>query len=93
MGELAELLDVDAIPAFAGEQVDLVVVEPDAHAVLADYDPRVHHIELREEGERAVGLGPNPAFVVPRGAVYRTCAPGRTAVLMVETAGAVPTGD
>jgi mannose-6-phosphate isomerase-like protein (cupin superfamily) len=39
---------LDAIRAFAGEQLDTAVVEPEAQSVLADYDRRVHHIELAE---------------------------------------------
>ena len=45
------------------------------------------------EGDRTVALGPHQGFVVPRGVVHRTRAPERTAVLMVEPAGVVPTGD
>jgi mannose-6-phosphate isomerase-like protein (cupin superfamily) len=45
------------------------------------------------EGERTVTLEPHQGFVVPRGVVHRTRAPVRTAVLMVEPAGVVPTGD
>jgi mannose-6-phosphate isomerase-like protein (cupin superfamily) len=40
---------MDAIRAFAGDSVDVAVVEPEAQAVLADYDRRVHHIELADE--------------------------------------------
>ena len=39
---------LDAIRAFAGEGLDTAVVEPEAQSVLADYDRRVHHIELAE---------------------------------------------
>jgi mannose-6-phosphate isomerase-like protein (cupin superfamily) len=45
------------------------------------------------EGDRTVTLGPHQAFAVPRGAVHRTRAPRRAAILMVESAGVVPTGD
>jgi mannose-6-phosphate isomerase-like protein (cupin superfamily) len=45
------------------------------------------------EGGETVTLGPHQAFTVPRGVVHRTRAPGRTAILMVEAAGVVPTGD
>jgi len=41
---------------------------------------------------RSVELAPRQGFVVPRGVVHRTRAPERTIVLMVETAGIVPTG-
>jgi len=39
---------LDAIRAFAGEGLDTAVVEAEAQSVLADYDRRVHHIELAE---------------------------------------------
>jgi mannose-6-phosphate isomerase-like protein (cupin superfamily) len=48
------------------------------------------HIDL--EG-RTVELGPRQGFVVPKGVVYRTRAPERAVILMVEGAGIVPTGD
>ena len=37
-----------AIRAFAGEEVDLAVVEPEARAALSQFDDRVRHIELAE---------------------------------------------
>ena len=43
--------------------------------------------------QRTVELGPHQGFVVPKGVVHRTRAPGRTLVLMAETAAIVPTGD
>jgi mannose-6-phosphate isomerase-like protein (cupin superfamily) len=43
--------------------------------------------------DRIVELGPLQGFVVPKGVVHRTRAPGRTVMLMVENAGIVPTGD
>jgi mannose-6-phosphate isomerase-like protein (cupin superfamily) len=151
---------MDAIRAFAGDQVDVAVVEPDAQAVLEDFETRVRHIELRDddafaplelidlaseaaahepwfnetlvtvndsvvrlgvvegefhwhkhddqdefflvldgelqidlEGERTITLGPHQSFAVPRAVVHRTRAARRTAILMVEAAGVVPTGD
>lgn len=42
---------------------------------------------------RTVELGPRQAFTVPRGTIHRTRAPERTVVLMVASAGVVPTGD
>jgi mannose-6-phosphate isomerase-like protein (cupin superfamily) len=42
---------------------------------------------------RTVELGPGQGFVIPKGVVHRTRAPERTVILMVETAGIVPTGD
>ena len=45
------------------------------------------------EGAATVTLEPHQAFTVGKGVVHRTRAPGRTAILMVERAGVVPTGD
>ena len=44
------------------------------------------------EGE-TLALEPRQGYVVPRGVLHRTRAPGRTIILMVENAGIVPTGD
>jgi hypothetical protein len=40
-----------------------------------------------------VTLEPRQGFTVPRGVMHCTHAPVRTAILMVEAAGVVPTGD
>jgi mannose-6-phosphate isomerase-like protein (cupin superfamily) len=48
-------------------------------------------IEL--EGADAVELGPRQAFSVPAGMLHRTVFPVRSAVLMIEKAGVVATGD
>ncbi len=45
------------------------------------------------EGRDTVALEPHQGFTVPRGMEHRTRAPVRTAILMVEAAGVVPTGD
>jgi len=45
------------------------------------------------EGGETVTLDPHQAFTVSRGVVHRTRAPVRTAIVMVERAGVVPTGD
>jgi mannose-6-phosphate isomerase-like protein (cupin superfamily) len=45
------------------------------------------------EGSETVTLDPHQGFTVSRGVVHRTRAPVRTAILMVERAGVVPTGD
>src|SRR5437868_4365007 len=42
---------------------------------------------------RTVELAPRQGFVVPKGVLHRTRAPERTVILMVETAGIIPTGD
>ncbi len=44
------------------------------------------------EGEDSIKLKPNQGFVVPKGVVHKTRAPGKTVVLMIETAGIIPTG-
>ena len=46
-------------------------------------------IELED---RTVDLRPGQAFVVPKGVMHRPRAPEKTVILMVETAGIVPTG-
>jgi mannose-6-phosphate isomerase-like protein (cupin superfamily) len=43
--------------------------------------------------DRTVDLRPSEGFVVPKGVRHRTRAPDRAVILMVETAGIVPTGD
>ncbi len=45
------------------------------------------------EDRDTVTLGRHQGYTVPRGVVHRTRAPRRTAILMVESAGVVPTGD
>ena len=45
------------------------------------------------EDRETVTLDPHQGYTVPRGVVHRTRAPARTAILMVEPAGVVPTGD
>jgi mannose-6-phosphate isomerase-like protein (cupin superfamily) len=42
---------------------------------------------------RTVELGPRQGFVVPKGVMHCTRAPGRTVILMVENAGIIPTGN
>ncbi len=45
------------------------------------------------EGEESVDLNPNQGYVVSKGVVHKTRAPNKTIVLMIETAGIIPTGD
>jgi mannose-6-phosphate isomerase-like protein (cupin superfamily) len=45
------------------------------------------------EDRETVTLQRHQGYTVPRGVVHRTRAPERTAILMVEPAGVVPTGD
>jgi mannose-6-phosphate isomerase-like protein (cupin superfamily) len=43
--------------------------------------------------DHVIELGPGQGVVVPKGVLHRPRAPERTVILMVETAGIVPTGD
>jgi mannose-6-phosphate isomerase-like protein (cupin superfamily) len=45
------------------------------------------------EDRDTVTLEPHQGYTVPRGVVHRTRCPVRSAILMVEPAGVVPTGD
>jgi mannose-6-phosphate isomerase-like protein (cupin superfamily) len=45
------------------------------------------------EDRDTVVLDPHHGYTVPRGVTHRTRAPTRTAILMVEAQGVVPTGD
>ena len=45
------------------------------------------------EKNRSVELQPHQGYVVPKGVIHKTRAPEKTVVLMIETAGIVPTGD
>jgi mannose-6-phosphate isomerase-like protein (cupin superfamily) len=45
------------------------------------------------EDRDTVTLDPHQGYTVPRGVTHRTRAPVRTALIMVEPAGVVPTGD
>jgi mannose-6-phosphate isomerase-like protein (cupin superfamily) len=42
-------LSMEAIRGFAGDEVERAVVEPEARAVLADFDGQVRHIELADD--------------------------------------------
>jgi mannose-6-phosphate isomerase-like protein (cupin superfamily) len=48
-------------------------------------------IEL--EGADPVRLRPHQGFTVPKGVTHKTSAPERSVIVMVESAGVVPTGD
>jgi mannose-6-phosphate isomerase-like protein (cupin superfamily) len=45
------------------------------------------------EGSESVELNLQQGYVVPKGVAHRTRASEKTAILMIETAGIVPTGD
>lgn len=49
------------------------------------------HLDI--EGEKSIELKSHQGFVVPKGIVHKTRAPEKTVVLMIETAGIIPTGD
>lgn len=46
---LSRWASMDAIQSFAGEDITRAVVEPEAIAVLADFERIVHHYEVIEE--------------------------------------------
>lgn len=50
-------------------------------------------LRIEIDGAQAVELSPRQAFSVPAGTLHRPVAPGRTAVLMIEKAGVIATGD
>lgn len=50
-------------------------------------------ILLDVQGQEPVRLGVHQGFTVPKGTVHRPRSPQRSAVLMVESVGIVPTGD
>lgn len=45
------------------------------------------------EGQRTVILKQHQGYVVHKGIVHKTRAPEKTVILMIETAGIIPTGD
>jgi len=45
------------------------------------------------EDRESIELHPRQGYVVPKGIVHKTRAPEKTVVLMIETAGIIPTGD
>jgi mannose-6-phosphate isomerase-like protein (cupin superfamily) len=49
--------------------------------------------QIELEGRPAVELGPRQAYSVPAGILHRPVVPVRSAVLMIERAGVVATGD
>lgn len=48
---------------------------------------------IEVEGHETVELGPRQAFSVPAGRMHRPVVPVRSAVLMIEKAGVIATGD
>lgn len=45
------------------------------------------------KGQQTIELNAHQGYVVPKGIVHKTRAPEKTVILMIETAGIVPTGD
>jgi mannose-6-phosphate isomerase-like protein (cupin superfamily) len=76
--------------------VRLGVVEGEYHWHKHDDDDEFFYVVegrfLIDLPDRMVELGPGQGVVVPKGVMHRPRAPERTVILMVETAGIVPTG-
>jgi len=77
--------------------VRLGVVQGEYHWHKHDADDEFFYVVegrfLIDLEDRTLDLGPGQAVVVPKGVRHRPRAPERTVILMVETAGIVPTGD
>jgi mannose-6-phosphate isomerase-like protein (cupin superfamily) len=78
--------------------VRLGIIEGDFHFHKHDVDDEFFLVLegtllIDFEDRETVTLKPHQGYTVPRGVVHRTRAPERTAILMVEPAGVVPTGD
>ena len=77
--------------------VRLAVMEGDFHWHKHDREDEFFFVlEGRldiELEDRTLRLDPGKAFTVPRGVVHFPHAHGRTVVMMIESAGVVPTGD
>jgi mannose-6-phosphate isomerase-like protein (cupin superfamily) len=78
--------------------IRLGVIEGDFHWHKHDVEDEFFlvlsgQLQIDIEDADTVVLESHQAFTVPAGVVHRTRAPVRTAILMVEPAGVVPTGD
>ena len=77
--------------------VRLGVVQGEYHWHKHDEDDEFFYVVegrfLIDLPDRLIELGPGQGVVIPKGMVHRPRAPERTVILMVETAGIVPTGD
>lgn len=78
--------------------VRLGVVEGEFHWHKHDHEDEFFYVVsgrlfVDVEGGPSVELAPQQGFTVPKGVVHRTRAPERTAMLMMASAGVVPTGD
>lgn len=88
---VAYLNDYDIrLARFAGEHIWHVHENTDEFFLVLD---GTIHIGLREGGERSVTLGPNTAFVVPKGVWHRPSSPDGAVVLLVEPTGTLSVGD
>jgi mannose-6-phosphate isomerase-like protein (cupin superfamily) len=80
-----------------GSVVRMAVIEGEYHwHQHTDDDEFFYVVEgtlLIDLEERTVELKPRQGFVVPKGTTHRTRATQRTAILMVENASIVPTGN
>ncbi|HEY8571313.1 cupin domain-containing protein [Phenylobacterium sp.] len=84
--------------AVNGSVVRLGVLEGDFHWHKHDDEDEFFlvlegQLDINLEGGRTVVLKPGQAVTVPRGMLHFPHARGRTVVVMVESAGVVPTGD
>jgi mannose-6-phosphate isomerase-like protein (cupin superfamily) len=77
--------------------VRLGVVQGEYHWHKHDGDDEFFYVVqgrfLIDLEDRVIELGPGQGVVVPKGVLHRPRAPEPTVILMVETAGIVPTGD
>jgi mannose-6-phosphate isomerase-like protein (cupin superfamily) len=77
--------------------VRLGVIEGEYHWHKHDHDDEFFYVVegklLIDLEDRTVELSPRQGFVVSKGVLHRTRAPERSVILMVETAGIIPTGD
>jgi mannose-6-phosphate isomerase-like protein (cupin superfamily) len=77
--------------------VRMAVIEGEYHWHKHDEDDEFFYVVegklLVDLEDRTVELSPRQGFVVPRGIVHRTRALQRTAILMVENSGIIPTGN
>lgn len=77
--------------------VRLAVIEGEYHWHKHDGDDEFFYVVegklLMDLEGRTVELNPRQGIVVPKGVMHRPRAPQRTVILMVETAGIIPTGN
>lgn len=103
--DVQKLIDETTDPWFnqtlcqvGGTVIRLGVVEGEFHWHKHDDEDELFFVldglfRIELEGLDTVELGPRQAYVVPKGHLHRPVVPVRTAVLMLEQAGVVATGD